>query len=73
MVDIGYKIREARKQEGMSQVGLAEYFAISREHMCQIEKGKSVCMTAFYLKLHNYLEYECSTCYLDDGSLFMGH
>ncbi len=51
IVDIGYRIREARKKAGMSQRELAEYFAISRDHMCRIEKGKRVCKTEFLFEI----------------------
>jgi transcriptional regulator with XRE-family HTH domain len=39
--EIGRRIRERRRQEGLSQEGLANHVGISRNYLSQIERGQA--------------------------------
>ena len=54
--EIGRKLKQLRREKGLSQEKLAEYVNMSREHISCIERGKNLPTVETLYNFANYFE-----------------
>ena len=59
--EMGKRIREKRKELGLTQEKLAEKIEISTSHMGEIERGTSICSLSVLVNLATVLELNLDT------------